>query len=277
MLFEFDPTRDEHAYFLGLLATDGSITAASRNRGRVTFELGAIDAPVLSALAKVMPYSGSLSSRRRTTNFCQSYESAILRFCDLRLRRQLHDWGYPSGKKSDTVGPPQCEYDESGFWRGVLDGDGSMGVTANDRAFVSLVTASELMRNAYIDFVAKITGAQPNPTRNTRDDVFNIVLFDEKAQWLVNHLYADDLVAIPRKLSAAKSVARWRRPEGRTRIGFERRKWTADQDRRVLSDLSLGAIATELARTVQAVNVRRWRLRASLQKLSPALTTDSTS
>ena len=264
LLFEFDPTRDEHAYFLGLLATDGCITKASRNRGRVTFELSAVDAAVLRSLVQIMPYSGSLSGRVRTTNFRKSHESAILTFHDLRLRQRLMQYGYAAGKKSGTVGPPLCAYNESGFWRGVLDGDGSMGITAGDHAFVSVVTASDPLRNSYVDYVTKITGARPNPKRNARDYIYNIVLFDETAQCLVRHLYRDDLIAIPRKVAGATLVAGWRRPPGRARISFERRRWTPDEDRCVLSELPQKMIATELGRTEHSINLRRWRLRASL-------------
>lgn len=112
-----DPMRDEHAYFLGLLATDGNISETTRNRGRISFELGSRDADVLRSLAERIPAAGHLSTRSRTTNFRTGYESTVLAFHDLTLRREVAVLGYVAGRKFDTVGPPVGPYDERGFWR----------------------------------------------------------------------------------------------------------------------------------------------------------------
>src|ERR1700733_972019 len=85
----FDPIRDDHAYFLGLLATDGHIYETSRNRGRIAFELASRDASVLTDLAERIPYRSHLTRRRRATNFKTSHESAVLVFHDLGFRRTL--------------------------------------------------------------------------------------------------------------------------------------------------------------------------------------------
>lgn len=259
--FAFDPMREDHAYFLGLLATDGTINESSRNRGRVSFELQSRDASVLTALSQSIPYRSRFRYRYRTTNFAQAYESAILTFCDLRFRRELSALGYTSGKKCHTTSPPRCEYDEVGFWRGVVDGDGSLGITGLNRPFISLVTASQQLRDAYIDFVARVAGTRPNPKRNARDRVFNIMVLDEPARELAGVLYREDVLAIPRKVGAARLVLSWQRPNNRKRVNFERRRWTPEEDRRVLEPLPQLSIAAEPGRTVRSINIRRWRLR----------------
>jgi len=262
--FAFDPTKDAHAYFLGLLATDGTIYESSRNRGRVSFELKASDEAVLRSLAEHIPYRSHFRYRCRTTNFAGRYESVILTFHDLRFRRELSALGYVSGKKCETTTTPRCEYDETGLWRGVVDGDGSLGITGVDQPFVSLVTASQRLRDAYIDFVARVAGTRPDPKRNARDQVFNIVVFNEPAQLLVARLYAEATISIPRKACSANLVRAWHRPTNRKRICFERRRWTPEEDRRVLEQLPQAVVAAELGRTVQSISVRRWRLRCSV-------------
>jgi len=261
MVCKIDPMCDDHAYFLGLLATDGTISETTRNRGRISFELSAVDASILRSLACRIPYTAHLSRRRRKTNFRDTHESVVLRFHSLELRRQLDDFGYRAGRKSATVRPPDCRFDERGFWRGVIDGDGSLGTTALKKPFISLVTASQPLRDAYIAFVARITGSRPNPARNARDGVYNIVLYSEPAQELVGELYRDDVIAIPRKLMAAQSVLEWRRPLGCRRRTFDWRRWTEDEDRLVVADIPLRVLATRLGRTETSVNLRRWRLR----------------
>jgi len=261
--YSFDPLKDAHAYFLGLLATDGTIYESSRNRGRVSFELKASDAPVLRSLAEIVPYRSHFRYRCRDTNFARVYESAILTFHDLRFRRELSALGYVSGKKSQTTTVPRCEYDEIGFWRGVVDGDGSLGITGIDRPFVSLVTASQQLRDAYVEFVTRVAGTRPDPKRNARDRVFNIVVFDEPAQVLARRLYAEASIAIPRKAYAARVVQSWERPNNRKRVDFERRRWTPEEDRRVLESLPQALVAAELGRTVNSISIRRWRLRGA--------------
>lgn len=96
----------------------------------------------------------------------------------------------------------------AGFGEGVIDGDGSLGLSCHDHCFISLVTASERLRNAYVSFVSPIIGYSPATQRNKRDGVYNICVFDEKAQKLAQALYGKATIAIPRKLEAASRVVR---------------------------------------------------------------------
>ena len=256
-----DPLQDDHAYFLGLLATDGHIAESTRNRGRVSFELSAIDGSILRTLAARIPYRAHLSVRQRTTNFARNHISVVLNFHDLQLRHQLRDLGFGPGRKSSIIAPPRQPYNERGFWRGVLDGDGSLGMTGQNRPFVSLVTASETLRNAYVDFMHRTVGARPNPQRNQRDRVYNIVVFTETALQIVAELYSEDMIAIPRKLEAARFLSQWRRPPGSRRRTFECRRWSEEEDAVVLGGDPLATIAVKLRRTTCSVNLRRWRLR----------------
>src|SRR5665213_3655904 len=225
-----DPRCDQHAYFLGLLATDGTISENTRNRGRVTFELGISDARILADLAREVPYRATLHERCRTTNFSANYRSGILSFFDLGLRRGLADLGYCAGRKSATVAPPRGPYNEIGFWRGVVDGDGSLGTIADGRPYASLITASQTLRDQYVDFVFRTTGSRPNPSRNRRDNVFNIVVYAEAAQQLASTLYTPGAIAIERKARAAETIKRWRRPGWQRRVTFERRRWLPSED-----------------------------------------------
>jgi hypothetical protein len=181
----------------------------------------------------------------------------------MRLRRGLSRLGFKAGKKSLTVSVPREPYHEVGFWRGVIDGDGSLGLTGRDRPFLSLVTASQALRDEYIEFAFRVTGSRANPNRNRRDNVYNIVFFDEASQSLAATLYQSGEIALMRKAQSAKAIAAWRRPADRKRRTFECRRWLPEEDRFVLGDLSIDQIAAELNRTAKSVNVRRWRLRSA--------------
>jgi hypothetical protein len=258
----FNPLCDSHAYFLGLLATDGHISATTRNRGRISFEIATRDANVLYRLAEAVPLPSRIRQRVRDTNFRRSYSSTNLTYHDLGFRRTLGELGYSPGKKSHIASAPLFPYDEVGFWRGVIDGDGSLGFTAGGRPFLSLVTNSQMLRDQYLSFLERYTGVARDPQRNRRDGVFNIMIWDEAAQAVAARLYARRSLAIDRKSSLAKALGRWLRPANRPRRTHMRKSWTREEDILVLSCSDIDLLARDLGRSRKSVAIRRWRLEA---------------
>ncbi len=261
LAFPFDPLRDDHAYFLGLLATDGTIRESDRNRGRISFELAERDAQLLAMLAKRIPYHATFQQRLRATNFRAEYRSTVLSFHDRRFREELAVLGYAAGPKALTAAPPIGPFDSTGFWRGVVDGDGSLGITSLGKPFVSLVTASEALRTGFVDLIRTLVEVAPNPMRNTRDGVFNITAWNEDAQEIVRALYLPGVIAIERKRVATGAILAWSRPDNWPRA-YRAKRWSPDEDAVVLGEGTQHAIAERLGRTVQSVNLRRWRLRS---------------
>lgn len=96
----------------------------------------------------------------------------------------MRDWlisiNIHCGKKSQTIKYVQSVFKKH-FWRGVIDGDGSLGFTKDGLPFISLVTASEQLRNDYLKYIHPVTGKKFNPQRNVRDGVYNILILKENA------------------------------------------------------------------------------------------------
>ena len=259
-----DLTREDHAYFFGLFQTDGHLHAGTGQKGSAAIELAVRDVGLLQRLGGLFPEMRTrVSTRTRSTNFASSYESATWRANDLAFRRELEACGIPVGRKSKDVCPPVGLFHERGYFRGLLDGDGSVGFTGTGRPFVSLVTASSDLAAYFCATVKAVTGAVRTPKRNTRDDVFSPMVASEPAARLAGWTYPPGCLALDRKAHAAAEVAAWMRPDSmRARPALGKRVWTAKEDE-IVRTTTIRDAAERLGRTEQSVNVRRWRLRTA--------------
>jgi hypothetical protein len=256
-----DLTIPAHAYLYGLIQTDGHLAQDTRNRGKLRLEMNEKDAAILERLTAIIPYHSHLRTRTRSTNFAAMYKSSILTVYAKEFRDELGKLGLMVGRKSQTVSAPSVEYVQADYFRGIIDGDGSLGLTANQFPFLALCTASEGLATAYLAFVEKLTGKDKRLARNTRDGVFNLTLYKEDAQTVVSILYYESCLAIPRKSEAAKIIQTWQRPDNMRKMS-QKKFWTDEQDSYILSH-SVEESALALRRTVQSVKMRLWRLRSS--------------
>jgi len=257
----FELTKPDHAYLLGFLQTDGHLYEGTRNRGKVVLEIGNRDKEILPSLAALFPCYVGIRSRIRSTNYANHHSSSVMTVNDYAVREELKSKGLIAGAKSGLIAPPSAPYTKPDYFRGVVDGDGSLGVTANGYPFISLVTASKLMAQAFVKFIAQLTGSRKTFSRNTRDGVFNISVFREPAQQLISTMYYQDCLALTRKMSSANNALLWRRSAGMTRV-LGRKVWTVEEDRYVSSH-SITESMSALGRTRKSVNIRRWRLKRS--------------
>jgi hypothetical protein len=141
----------EISYIIGFIQTDGCLTSATRNRGKVSIGISKRDKDILDAMVEYLDYNYSIKERIQNTNFKDNFESVCLTICDKKFRDFLiNDVGMHYGKKSYTITIPKINYSEIDYWRGIIDGDGSLGLTSNNIPFLSLVTASEELKKEYI-------------------------------------------------------------------------------------------------------------------------------
>ena len=122
-----DLRNPEHAYIIGLFQTDGNHYETSRNRGRISIELQYSDIELLYKIEKLFNCNTNIRVRVRNTNFKEEYKSVSLSLYSLSVRTQLKPF-IPVGKKSYAIFKPE-NINEINYWRGVIDGDGSLGFT----------------------------------------------------------------------------------------------------------------------------------------------------
>lgn len=246
------------SYLAGLLATDGSHDGHPDRKGRLQIELKESDGDLLERIAVAVPWRATVRTRTRTTNFSRgSYTTTTLGIYAQEARQFFAAAGIPAGPKASTVAPPTPAFSAADYTRGLLDGDGSLGFTANGYPFISFTTASPALAAFACKTINDVCGVVRTARPNARDGVFNIMVTSIAAQKLAAWVYYEGSLAMLRKEAAAHAIVEWAPPSNR--YGVKRRAWTPEQDETVRSNPPTVA-AQLLDRSHRSINMRRWRL-----------------
>ena len=248
-------TLEEKSYIFGLLATDGSLYLTNQNRGKITLEVNIKDKDICEKLFHIIPNS-SLSERTRNTNFKDGYHSVIFSNHQLSFRQEMIDFGFPVEDKTNNISVPIQEYSERDFWRGVIDGDGSLGFIDDGSPFLSLVTKSEDLKEEYCKMLLEKFEIEKNINRNKRDNVYNITIKNEDAINVIHYLYDNSTLFLDRKYQKAFEIYQWVRTVPKAP---PRKKWTPEQDEYILTH-TIEESMNYLNRTKQSIRTRLYRL-----------------
>lgn len=254
-MFEVNLLNETHAYFYGLLLSDGHLELATRNRGRISIEL-ANGCEVLNSLQEY--FGGSRFSRSRKTNFSDNLKIEGWRNSRIEFRSQLMKFGFPPGDKSLTQNVPNSLYNKRGFWRGYIDGNGSMGFTENNRPFLSIATKSSSIAHMWEKFLFNFH-IQRNTNRNKRDNFYNILITTEDAQNVLNYLYNNAEVKMDYNYQNYKNIMNWIRPPNMPKAPPSK-QWDHYQDRFILNH-SIQESIDKLDRTKSSIKNRLFRLK----------------
>lgn len=251
-----DLTRDYDSYLFGLILTDGSLYFNTRNRGKVIIELALRDQDIMSKIKKNFYYKSYLYSRKRDTNFKEQNEFVGWACYQKDFRDELLLLGIPSVDKSINAIPPITEYNKSAFWRGVIDGDGSIGMTGTNNPFISLTIVSEMLAQEYFTLLKEQFGIIKVNNRNSRDNIYNVVVKNEDAIALGDYIYKDSTIHIDRKYNNYLEFKNWKRTKPRVIA----RSWTKEEDLFILTHNIFNSMIN-LGRTEKSIRMRLWRLR----------------
>lgn len=257
-----------YAYMYGFLQADGHLAQGVGNKGSLTVEINVRDIEILRAFQRLTPYNSSISERVRATNFTETHHSATWTLCSLEARNTLHQLGLPYGRKSKKIAPPRVAFSRRDYLRGVIDADGSIGLTGQGYPFVSLTTASTAVGVHLCRYTRQLTGAKRIIKRNTRDAIHNVAYTKEAAMRLAEDLYYPGCLALERKRTSAASLASWKRPAD-MKVAPPRRRWKDWEDRVLLTAGNSADAAQILGRTVASCSLRLWRLRTGQIALPP--------
>ena len=244
------------SYLYGLLITDGNFYFQNKNKSRVTLELSIKDRDIIEKIEKIVPNS-TIRFRTRDTNFKKKFTSIIFSNCRKDFADLFIKAGFPIENKTDNAGAPSTEYIEKDFWRGVIDGDGSLGFTKDGEPFVSLVTKSEKMKDDYLNFLFRVFSIQKKISRNNRDNVYNIVIKNEDAVNFVKFIYSDEKdLFLDRKYEKACSILKWKRTKKKIN-----RKPFSEEEIEYIKTHSVKECMKTLERTKASIEMKKYRLR----------------
>ncbi len=257
-------TPEEKSYIIGFLQGDGHHRSESRNRGNIRVELSSRDKDILDKLHGVFDqldvYVGR-GERVRNTNFKENYYSSSLSVYNMELRKVLREY-ISVGKKSRDIKPPisMDGFSKRAYIRGLSDADGSLGMTIDNIPFWSLCTSSEYIKEFILADIKNTLNFEKRLSRNKRDDVYNIVLYNEDAVTYTQLLYNNTSLRLDRKYDKFCEIQKWVRT---TKKSPSRKKyWLGYEYKVVLSnDLSLEEKCALLDRTPRSIRMKLWRLK----------------
>lgn len=187
----FDVFTPDAAYTVGLMQADGS---NQRDRGIMCITLKKSDAALLDALSARM-------GGGRPLRF-DGYGNPKLLIQNRGLSDGLARWGVVSPKTYTASTHPGL-LDDRDYWRGVIDGDGSLCIGADGRRFLTLVGTQPICTQ-FLAF-ARSHGAGERVSVRPHKSIWSVHLSGRGAETMARVLYRGAGLALERKRDVARS------------------------------------------------------------------------
>lgn len=260
---KFDLAIPGYSYFIGFAQADGHLSRRKSrdNLGKFSLEINSEDSSILADINLLLGMPGKIHYRVRDTNFKKNYASSTLTICKKACILEINKY-IPFGAKTFIVKPPQVEYSKIDYIRGLIDADGSIGYTKKGIPFISFATKSEYLKITYLEYLKYLVGIDKVINRNTRDNIYNIVVFSTHAKKIITDLYYDNCISLKRKYNIAMSIKDWQPNSPRKYYG--RCMWTKEEDSLLVANSSnLQEAAIILNRSLSSVKTHLWRIKTS--------------
>lgn len=192
----------EAAYWIGQIMSDGWVI-----KNQLGFELNEDDVEQIFALQRFLGSNHRVSTINNAHRAFRARPSRRLIIASQVMVNQLSAFGVVPNK-SKTARIASLEGDRD-FWRGMVDGDGSVGFVkpkGRKRAYARLsLCGSEHIVRQFVSFVATF---EPLATSTPRKAVgMHVVSFSGRvAARIINHLYDGAATSLRRKREAAMRV-----------------------------------------------------------------------
>jgi len=183
----FDNINEESAYWIGMLISDGHVDERS-------FRLTQNDIDHLNKFRKFMKTDIPISFYDQTPS---------VRVYRKRLAEKLHEYGLNKSNKTYSAAVNYLMFNRH-FWRGVIDGDGSIMNTNRTTPEIRLLGPRDLLRQFAI-FVKTIFPNEPVPriVKRKNENIYRVSIYGYRALELMKILYEDANVYLDRKYERA--------------------------------------------------------------------------
>lgn len=194
----FREQSNERDYWIGFLMADGCVT----DRNYITLSLKKDDINHLYFFRSFLKSPNSVGVS--VNNYGREF--AYLSVYSKQIVEDLAEFGVVP-RKSKTAKIKGLEHN-SHFWRGVIDGDGSIYTKKcfyKDRTYHAPalnLTGSKLLVNQFADYCEMITASRPTVHQHKRGS-FYTQLQGKKALMLLEELYPRECISLSRKFKRA--------------------------------------------------------------------------
>ncbi len=202
-----DPTA---AYVVGLLFADGCITRSSAKRAQITIGLSGDDGRHLEMVRDFLGSDHPLVHKEKGGSFERSKFSTVLRVSSAVMADDLARYGVVPRKSltAEARGGVEASRD---FWRGVVDGDGSIWLQRTgpypNSVFPFMNLCGSLATVRQFKHFLNAHGISSYRIRsNSSVNCWRVDVGSSKAYHAINLLYDGCGIALPRKLARAREI-----------------------------------------------------------------------
>lgn len=198
---EFFSRLDENsAYYFGFILADGNLW-----KNKVSIEIQRKDSEILEKFLTLTGLKCSVNYRDRLdkrTN--KTYSMCSIGFSNKYLVESLVDIGLTESKSTKEKCPDIFKNNKH-FWRGIVDGDGSLNLRDGHYPILSLCGSQEICK----DFLIYCESIDPKCTTkiyNLKGNFASVTFNGTKCLKVVDHLYNDCEIYLPRKKKIAEEM-----------------------------------------------------------------------
>jgi hypothetical protein len=195
----FDIITDDAAYWIGFLFADGSVVRERKGAPMVQVRLSEVDR---GHIVKLREFLGSTHAIGTSPpgNFGGYASRASVRLAvnSERLASRLLELGRYHGPIGSELATSRH------FWRGVVDGDGSIFTTKTGYTGFGVVGSRRLL-DAFLGFLKERNLARRMTVRPAKS-IYGISTAGHLAELIIEELYRDGATALDRKAAAAGPI-----------------------------------------------------------------------
>jgi uncharacterized protein (DUF433 family) len=203
----FDSITEESAYWLGFLMADGAVCERKDGSPVITLKLKESDLEHVESFRKFL---GSSSKISRV--FDKKGHSVALTVTSRHLVNAVARYGV-TPRKSFTAKVVGLELNKD-FWRGCVDGDGCLPANPKKRRYLIALYGSSFITTQFAAFISELTETMP-PVPYKDGNIYALRLYGVRAMRVIDALYSNCTIALPRKLERAERILESRMPAQR--------------------------------------------------------------
>lgn len=192
----FHSLTEKSKYVIGFLMADGCV-----HKGSININISLQDRGVLDQVKGVMGYDGPIKDVMGGTYAPKMY--VRLSIHSKKLCDKLHEFGVTERKSLTARASSTLELDKD-FWRGVVDGDGSVGINNRGYPFLELAGSLDLMTQFknFCSYTASECKVNVVPFKS----IYRVRTMGSHAKCVIDTMYENNAISLPRKSAMAERI-----------------------------------------------------------------------